>query len=328
VLALYAAALVVILTIAVWYVTAMPGVTHRGPLPPLSDKEREIQRHIEIHVQALAEEIGERNVWKPSALNDAAMYSGETLQRLGYTVRRQSYEVYNTTVCNLEAEKRGGNNPDEIVLIGAHYDSVIGSPGANDNASGVAAVLEVARLLSNRELDRTVRFVAFVNEEPPFCFTGDMGSRVYAKRARECSEKIVAMLSLETIGCYFDTAGSQAYPFPFGLLYPKTGNFIAFVGNLSSRRLVRRCIATFRRRAAFPSEGVAAPGYLPGIFWSDHWSFWRERYRAVMVTDTAPFRYAQYHTPLDLPHKVDYERTARVVCGVAEVVEELAGATK
>jgi hypothetical protein len=318
-------ALLFALTFLVWYVTAMPGVTHRGPLPKLSDQEREIQRQIEKHIHALAEEIGERNMWRPNALDAAADYSEDALQRLGCNVRRQTYEVYDSTVRNVEAELPGHGNRDEIVLIGAHYDSVMGSPGANDNGSGVAAVLEVARLLSTRKLDRTVRFVAFVNEEPPFSFTADMGSRVYARQARQRREKIVAMLSLETIGSFFDTVGSQKYPFPFGLFYPKTGDFIAFVGNLSSRRLVRRCIATFRQQAAFPSEGVAAPGYLPGIFWSDHWSFWRERYRAVMVTDTAPFRYPQYHTPLDLPDNVDYERMARVVHGISRVVEELAG---
>jgi hypothetical protein len=315
--------------IAVWYVTGMPGTSHRGPLPPLGDPEREIQRQIEIHVETLAGEIGERNVWRLSALDGAARYIEETLQLLGYTVDRQPYEAHGTTVSNLDTELRGARSPDEIVVIGAHYDSVMGCPGANDNGTGVAAVLEVARLLHDRKLDRTVRFAAFVNEEPPFCFTGDMGSRVYARRARQRKENIVAMLSVETIGCYSDVPKSQRYPFPFGLFYPKTGNFIAFVGNMTSRRLVRRCVAAFRRHAAFPSEGAAAPGYLPGIFWSDHWSFWRERYRAVMVTDTAPFRYAHYHTPLDTPEKVDYEMTARVVAGLASVVEELAGgATK
>jgi len=277
------------------------------------------------HVRVLAGDIGERNMWHATALDAAAAYVEEALAGLGYNLRAQSYEVRGRSVRNLDAELRGADRSKEIVLIGAHYDSVLGSPGANDNATGVAALLELARMFVGREVSRTVRFAAFANEEPPFCFTRDMGSRVYARQARRDGERIVAMFSLETIGYYSDANGSQRYPLPFGLFYPRNGNFIGFVGNLSSHRLVRRCVASFRRHAEFPSEGVAAPGYLPGIFWSDHWPFWREGYRAVMVTDTAPFRYPYYHTSADTPDKVDYERTARVVVGLAAVLEDLVG---
>ncbi len=323
-----AAVLVTILVVigfAVWYATAMPGSSFRGTLPPLSHRERDIRDRLAMHVEVLASKIGERNVWRMQALDAAARYVEQTLEQLGYRVGSQSYDVQGMTVRNLDAERLGRGRSDEIVLVGAHYDSVVGCPGANDNATGVAAMLELARLFADRSPDRTVRFAAFVNEEPPFCFGRSMGSRVYARRCRKLREKITAMLSLETIGCYRDDRGSQHYPFPFGLFYPRTGDFIGFVGNLSSRQLVRRCVAAFRRHAEFPSEGTAAPGYLPGIFWSDHWSFWRERYKAVMVTDTAPFRYPQYHTPDDTPDRVDYERTARVVLGLCGVVEELAG---
>jgi hypothetical protein len=134
------------------------------------------------------------------------------------------------------------------------------------------------------------------------------------------------MLSLETIGFFSDVAGSQHYPFPFGLLYPRTGNFIAFVGNIASRALVRRSIAAFRQHTAFPSEGVAAPGWMTGIGWSDHWAFWQEGYPAVMVTDTALFRYAPYHTHADTPVQINYERMARVVAGLARVITALADA--
>jgi hypothetical protein len=313
-----------VIVFAVWYVTAMPGSSFRGALPPLTEGEREIRDRLALHVEALAGEIGERNIWKTQALDAAARYVEQMLEQLRYRVGSQSYNVDGTAVRNLDAERAGAGKPDEIVLVGAHYDSVLGCPGANDNGTGVAAMLELARMFADRAPDRTVRFAAFVNEEPPFCFGPNMGSRVYARRCRKAGEKIVAMLSLETIGCYLDDRGSQHYPFPFGLLYPRTGNFIGFVGNLSSRRLVRRCIGAFRRHVEFPSEGTAAPGYMPGIFWSDHWSFWRERYKAVMVTDTAPFRYPQYHTRDDTPERVDYERTAKVVLGLGAVVAELA----
>ena len=132
------------------------------------------------------------------------------------------------------------------------------------------------------------------------------------------------MFSLETIGYYTDKPDTQSYPFPLSFFYPKTGNFVAFVANLSSRALLHEAIASFRRHAQFPSEGVAAPGLLPGVGWSDHWSFWKEGYPALMVTDTAPYRYPYYHTMQDTPDKVDYERLARVVTGLDGMLRDLA----
>jgi Zn-dependent M28 family amino/carboxypeptidase len=152
----------------------------------------------------------------------------------------------------------------------------------------------------------------------------DMGSRRYAARCRSRGERIAAMLSLETIGYYTDAERSQQYPFPFDRFYPDRGNFVGFVGNLQSRALVRRCVGAFRRTTSFPSEGLAAPGFITGIGWSDHSSFWEQGYPAVMVTDTAFFRYAPYHTHSDTPDKLSFDRMARVVAGVARVVEELA----
>jgi Zn-dependent M28 family amino/carboxypeptidase len=215
--------------------------------------------------------------------------------------------------------------PDQIIIVGAHYDSVLGSPGANDNGSGVASLLEISRLLAGKKPARTVRLVAFTNEEPPWL---DMGSRVYASRSRGRKENIVGMLSLETMGYYSEAPNSQEYPFPFSFFYPHTANFIGFVGNIRSRHLVRLSLATFRNTTQFPSEGTAAPGWITGIGWSDHWSFWREGFRAIMVTDTAFFRYDPYHTRKDTPEKIDYDRLARVTKGLAEVVVELANTKK
>ena len=169
-----------------------------------------------------------------------------------------------------------------------------------------------------------MRFVAFVNEEPPFFQTNEMGSLVYAKSCRERGDKIVAMLSLETMGCFSSEHESQKYPFPMGLFHPSRGNFIGFVGNIASTGLVRRCVRVFRAHASFPSEGGALPGALPGIGWSDHWSFWQAGYPALMVTDTGPFRYAHYHTAADSPDKVDYDRLSRVVGGLDQVISDLA----
>ncbi len=152
-----------------------------------------------------------------------------------------------------------------------------------------------------------------------------MGSFVYASRSRKRNEHIVAMLALETIGYYSDEPGSQSYPFPLSSFYPSTGNFIGLVGNTRSRRLVERTAALFRKHSDVPVESIAAPGAVPGIGWSDHWSFWQFGYPALMITDTAPFRYRHYHTPEDTPEKIDYMTMSRVTNGVAAVVEELAG---
>jgi hypothetical protein len=320
-------AVVAVMAAAVWWMTGMPSRSHSGPLAPLSAGERELRNRLEGHVRTLAGEIGERNVWQPAQLAYAARYLEERLRESGYTVVREGFTAAAVDVHNLVVERRGATRPDEIVVVGAHYDSVMGSPGANDNATGTAALLEIARALAREQPGpaRTVRCVFFVNEEPPFYLTGEMGSLVHARRARQRGDAIVAMLSIETIGCYTDAERSQHYPFPFALLYPAQGNFVGFVGNTGSRRLVRRAIGAFRRSAAFPSEGVAAPAFIPGIGWSDHWSFWQQGYPAVMVTDTALFRYGPYHTRDDIPEKVSYEALARVVAGLERVVVDLAG---
>lgn len=290
-------------------------------------------RELERHVRALAEEIGERHVWRYDALERAATYIEDSLRSSLYDVVPQAYEVdidhplltpAQRGVHNLEVEVGGRGRAHEIVVIGAHYDSIPGCPAANDNGSGVAAMLEIARLLADRTFERTLRFVAFVNEEPPFFQTSRMGSMVYAQRCRQRREKVVAMISLETIGYYSDEPASQRYPFPFSLFYPSVGNFIGFIGNLASRRLVRRVVSSFREHTSFPCEGAAVPGWITGIGWSDHWAFWKAGYPALMATDTALFRYPWYHTPQDTVDKIDFERMALVVAGLANVVEDLA----
>ena len=302
----------------------MPGKSYHGPLPALTEAENSLQHELRAHVEKLAGEIGERNLIWYKNLTTAAEYIEASLTKAGYAVHQHGYEVSGKMSYNLEVEIPGTDRPEEIVVIGAHYDSVTGSPGANDNATGVAAVLALAGRFSGQRMSRTLRFVAFVNEEPPFFQTSSMGSRVYAQASRQRGEKVVAMLSLETIGYYAEKDGSQRYPPPMSLFYPSTGNFIAFVGNVKSGPLVREVIGSFRRYAKFPSEGAAFPGFIPGVGWSDHWAFWKEGYPAVMVTDTAPFRYPAYHSHQDTPEKVKYDQMARVVGGLRKVIADLA----
>ncbi len=320
------AGLLALLTFWGWScMISMPGKSFSGALPPLTSAERALSAALRRDVEELAGRIGNRNVFAGDALSKAADYVEGRLRETGLTVSRQTYEVAGQPCHNLETEILGAAKPGEIVVVGAHYDSVVDCPGANDNGTGVAALLALARALGPERPARTLRFVAFVNEEPPFFQTKLMGSAVYAQRCRERKEKVVAMLALETIGFYSDRDESQNYPPPLGLIYPSRGNFIGFVGNISSRRLVREAIGVFRERAQFPSEGAALPGWIAGVSWSDHWAFGEAGFPAIMVTDTAPFRYPHYHTAADTPDKVDFDRCARVVAGLEHVVRALAG---
>ncbi len=299
----------------------MPGKSFSGPLPALTQDEAALSSRLRAHVEAIGSR--EHNVKHYEALEAAARYVERTFQEIGYDTTSQVYEVDGKSVRNIEATLRGRTTPGQIILVGAHYDSVAGAPGANDNASGVAGMLEIARAMRDCAPARTVRFVAFVNEEPPYFQTEQMGSLVYARMCKARGDEIVGMITPETIGYYSDAPGSQKYPFPFNLFYPDTGNFVAFVGNRDSRELVGRVVASFRAHTPFPSEGAAAPGSIEGVGWSDHWSFWQAGYPALMVTDTAPFRYPYYHERTDTPDKIDYDRMARVVAGLRRVVEEL-----
>jgi len=306
-----------------WAMIRMPLKSYAGPWFPLTPQETEAKKLLQAHVTRLAGEIGERSIFRQNSLQLAADYIKYFLAEAGYQVRTEPYVVTHVTCENIYVEIQGSDRPDEIVLVGAHYDSVSGAPGANDNGSGIAALLVLAQRLAGQSQSRTLRLVAFANEEPPHFQTEQMGSLVHAKGCRQRRENIVAMLSLETMGCFSETPESQKYPFPFGLAYPSTGNFIAFVGNRGSAPLVRDCVRTFRQQIQFPSEGGALPGWIAGVGWSDHWSFWQAGYPGVMVTDTAPFRYAQYHTEQDTPDQLDYDRLARITIGLETVVTAL-----
>lgn len=275
-----------------------------------------LEQRLQLHVEKLASEIGERNVWRPKALYAAADYIRDTWSQLGYEVHAQGYDAGGVWSENIEIEIRGREQAGEIVLAGAHYDTVSGSPGADDNASGVAALLEIARFLVGVKPERTLRLVAFVNEESPFFYVGEMGSKIYAQAARERHDNIRLMLSLEMLGCYSEEPGSQSYPPLLRWLYPDRGNFIGFVSNLNSRRVLKQFAAAFAASSDFPYETLASPTIVPGVSWSDQISFWRQGYQAVMVTDTAFYRYPHYHRASDTPGELNYAEMARVVEGL------------
>ncbi|MGQ0664364.1 MAG: M28 family peptidase [Pseudomonadota bacterium] len=286
--------------------------------------DSDLARRLRSHVERLAGLIGERNVFRPTALSAAAEYIVAEWRRQGYAITPYWYEVSGLSCANLEATRAGGARRNEILLVGAHYDSVMGSPGANDNASGVATLIEISRAFAALEPALTVRFVAFVNEEPPFSMSGQQGSMVYATMARRRGDAIALMVSLETMAYYRDEVGSQRYPPLFRHFYPQRANFIGLVSDFGSRRPMRRLAAAFRAHSNFPLEHVATFRSVPGVAWSDHWSFWRQGYRALMVTDTAFYRYPYYHSGEDTPDKLAYPEFARATAGLQAALVALA----
>jgi Zn-dependent M28 family amino/carboxypeptidase len=310
----------------VGYATWMPGASFSGPRPERSPEREALQLRLRTHVEKLAREIGARNLDEPLNLRAARDYIGEVLApfaRSPEQLRLEDVGAAGGYAQNVILDIPGTKG-SSIVVVGAHYDSCGTSPGANDNGTGVAAALELAGRFSGTPAANTVRVVLFTNEEPPFFKRPGMGSRVSARNARSQGERIVAMLSLETMGYYSDSPGSQKYPWPLGLLYPSRGNFIAFVGDLGSRTLVHESIRSFREAVDFPSEGAALPSTFPGVDWSDHWAFRQEGYPAIMVTDTAVYRDPHYHQPTDTSERLDYEGLAVVTEGLERVIRRIA----
>lgn len=321
--------LALVLVIIGYFMISMPGSNPAGPLPALTAEQLEIKTGLERHVQHLAGVIGERNVNSGDSLAATANYIDGEFRNMGLTPHRLEYQAGDKgPFINIEVELYGTTAADEILVLGAHYDTSWMTPGADDNASGVAVLLEIARALAEERLPRTVRFVAFPNEEFPHFGTARMGSKVYAKRLSDRGDNVIGMWSLEMLGYYDDTPGSQRFPNVMRYFYPDTGDFVAFVGNLKSRGFVHDSISVYRKNASVPAEGIAAPVMLvPDVRRSDHSMFWQHGYPALMVTNTAGFRNPHYHRNTDKPDTLNYERMTHVVSGLITTVRNLAGTT-
>lgn len=297
-------------------------------LGALLNHGREIRCHdgMELRqtIEVLAGEIGERNVFKPEALSRARDYLAGELERAGYKPRLQGYKVGAHLVENIVAEAPGSGPDAPPLILGAHYDTAPDTPGADDNGSGVAALLELARALAAARLKTPVRFVFFTNEEPPFFQTRDMGSWRYAQELKANGERVAGMLSLEMLGFYAAERGTQSYPPGVGWFYPDKGDFIALVGDLYSTGWVRR-VREALKPSGFPVESACLPRWLPGIDFSDHWSFWEAGFPGAMLTDTAFYRNPHYHMSSDVPERLDYERLGRLTGALLEMAGKLAG---
>ncbi len=279
--------------------------------------------YLRLAVTNISREIGVRTYQDLDRLEKTVKYISAELSGSGCQVITQPFQFGGKTYRNVIAELKGTRTPEQVLVIGAHYDTVRTSPGADDNASGVAGLLGLARLFRNKPLGRTVRFAAFALEEPPAYRTKNMGSYHYAASLKKGREQVMGMVCLEMIGFFCDRPGSQHYPIPFmNLKFPKTGNYIAMVGNRRSKVFTMKIAGSFRKATDLPLVTLNAPAIVVGIDFSDHWSFGKFGYPAFMVTDTAFYRNPNYHSPSDLPDTLDYNRMAKVVEGLKAAAEE------
>lgn len=283
------------------------------------DAERtDLRARLEAIVRMLAETIGPRSYRDTTSLAAAADFITASLDASGYEVSFQSYEAKGHAYHNIIAERRGIEQPDRVLIVGAHYDTQEGTPGADDNASGVAVLLELARLHAETRFRKTVRFVAFTLEESPFFRSRLMGSRVYARSLKARGEQVEGMIGLEMVGYYSQEKGSQSFPlFWLRWRYPTTGNFITVVSNSASESFQMRVRDGLKTHMGLPVETFTGPWWIPGIDLSDHGSFWKEDYPAVMLTDTAFYRNPHYHEDTDRPDTLDYRAMAELVNGMA-----------
>ncbi len=312
------------LAVAYWYSLSLPGESYAGPPPRVTEAERDLAQRLHRHVTSIASEP--HNVLHHDALEKSAAYIEAELSGLGYQPVAQVYDIGGKSVRNIAVElvPNGANADTPSIVVGAHYDSYGNAPGANDNGSGSAAVLELARLLKGfAPKDKRLRLVLFVNEEPPYDRTPDMGSYRYAKSLKEAGENVAGMISLETIGAFSDKPGTQKYPFPFDLIFSDVANFVALVALPGGRQFLHEFVYSFRQHAQIPTIGGTAPDLVDGIGWSDHWAFHMFGYPAIMVTDTALFRYPEYHTPADTPEKVNYEKLAHITLGIEQSLRDM-----
>ncbi len=291
-------------------------------LQPAASPDR-LEARLRRHVNRLASEIGERNTFRYPAMEEAREYVEQQLEESGYELRHDVFEAAGLSCRNVIAELAGEQAEAPLLIVGAHYDTAPGTPGADDNASAVAVLLETARILREETPRQRIRWVAFALEEPPFFGTPQMGSWVHARKCREQEEPLTGMISLEMLGYYRDAPGSQTYPLPLmSLFYPVRGDFIAAAGNFRSRHLVGRLTRLLRSAGKIPVESVALP-FVPGTGLSDNWAFWQEGFPALMLTDTAFFRNPHYHRPTDEPGTLDYARMARLVEALTEALPEM-----
>jgi Zn-dependent M28 family amino/carboxypeptidase len=283
-------------------------------------------RNLYEHVEVLSVRIGSRSVYEYDKIEDTKHYIVSCLEGFGYTPELQQYTYDGKVFSNIIVSIQGKIHPGESVVIGAHYDTVYGTPGADDNASAIATLLEMCRMLRNFSPERTLTLVFFVLEEPPAFATEHMGSHVYAVAAKGRGEHITAMISLEMLGYYGENIGGQTFPLPLmSLMFSSTPDFIAVVGNLKSRNLLKQVRNSLKQASRIPVETLSTVSFVPGVDFSDHRPFWKMGYPAVMITDTAFYRNPNYHTAKDTIDTLDFDRMEELLKGLVQVARDLSG---
>jgi len=308
-----------LLLIVVWFWMTQPLLASARPNPQrIVDPAR-----LEAHVRKLSIELAPRDARNTENLDRAAAYIKDEFSQTTTSVSEQAYRVQGTSYRNIIAQF--GPESAERIVVGAHYDAAGPLPGADDNASGVAGLIELARMLGQQQPPIRVELVAFTLEEPPYFRTTGMGSSVHAESLRKQNIRVRAMFSLEMIGYFSDAPDSQGLPVgALKAFYPSTGNFIGVVGRLSEGLLVRRVKTAMRNASPLPVYSINSPDFVPGVDFSDNLNYWAAGYNAVMITDTAFYRNRNYHTAQDTAEKLDYKRMAMVVEGVYAAVVDLA----
>ncbi|MEN3044257.1 MAG: M28 family peptidase [Candidatus Hydrothermales bacterium] len=273
------------------------------------------------HVEVLSLDIGKRNVFNYKNYLKSKEYILENLKNLNYEIREVEYKSYGHDVSIIEVGKVFGSS--EIFIIGAHYDSFYDSPGADDNASSVSLLIEIAKSFSQINFKRDIRFLFFPNEEPPFFNSKEMGSEVYVKELNKRKEKVELMISLESVGYYKEEKKSQSYPFPLNFFYPDTANFIGIVSNIRSRFYMKKVYEIFKSNTMIQVKYLSFPPIIPEMNFSDHFPFWKRGIKALLITDTAFLRNPNYHTRFDLPDTLDYKKLYEVYRGIFSFIEFL-----
>jgi hypothetical protein len=311
---------------AFWYLVQCEGDWQGKPLEEQGGIDlAAIKNELQLDI-AYLQSLGPRNSENQAAyeqLRKCEAWIIAKWESQGYTVKIHDVPIGERKYYNIEIEIPGTTSPAEIVIVSGQYDTLPDSPGANNNGSGMAALFQISNLLKNYHPQRTLRLIAFVNEEDPFFGTEMMGSYQYARRSHEQNEDIVVMLSLDAIGIYMDSSATQKLPFPFSLFYPDRGNFLAFIGNLSSRSQVKEVTAGFKKGSSFPIAAGVAPEWVEGVTWSDHSSFWKFGYKGMQITDTGAYRSASHTTREDTMDKINFDALSRIVAGMYSVCIEL-----
>lgn len=313
--------LVAMVIASVFWMKHMPGENYKGVTMPLTIAQIATK---EIYLKQLNEFAQTpHNFLHPKELEKTKVFLKKELESYGYKVNVLEYGPQKFANLEVVIDAKNPNPTKGTIVIGAHYDSVEEAPGANDNGSSVVILLDLAKRLKDISVTHKLRLVFFVNEEPPFFRQKDMGSTVYADNLVTSGEKIEAMYAFDVLGYYFDEKGTQHYPFLFAPFFPDKANFVAFVGGLSSRKLIQDSVGAFRENSHFPSEGVSAPSYIQGIDFSDHLSFYRHNIPALMITDTAFFRSKTYHTVNDTIDRLNFNKMVQLTDELEKMFNKL-----